>query len=168
MGKPLLPGKNAYFWLLGGLGFCLDQATKLWAVRVLQPLGEIQLWPGVFHLTYVTNPGAAWSLFAEGGEFLRWVSLGVCLVLMAWAWWGKGWNLWEQAGYGCILAGAAGNGWDRFTLGYVVDFLNAVVVQVPGPGGWSTFPVFNLADVLINLGVGCLILAAYLSPGRSP
>jgi len=161
---PVKSVKNLRFWLLGGLGFGLDQVTKLWAVRVLQPLGEIQVWPQVFHLTYITNPGAAWSLFAEAGDFLRWISLAVCVALMAWALWGKGWSAWEEVGYGCILAGAAGNGWDRFTLGYVVDFLNAVAVQVPGPGGWSSFPVFNLADVLINIGVVCLIMAAFLSP----
>ncbi|GAB4211134.1 MAG: signal peptidase II [Synechococcales cyanobacterium] len=163
--------KNRWFWFCALLGLVLDQLSKLWAVRVLQPLGDLPLWPQVFHLTFVTNPGAAWNLFADMGDFLRWVSLAVCLVLLGIAIWGKPWSRWEQWGYGCILAGAAGNGWDRFTLGYVIDFLHAVAVQFPtwdgGRWGWATFPVFNLADILINAGVICLLVAAWRE-GRDP
>jgi signal peptidase II (EC:3.4.23.36). Aspartic peptidase. MEROPS family A08 len=56
---------------------------------------------------------------------------------------------WEQAGYGLVWAGAVGNGIDRFVNGYVVDFFNLI---------WIRFPVFNVADVAINLGVACLLI----------
>jgi signal peptidase II len=141
--------KNKGFWLAGILGVILDQVTKRWAVEQLLPGPEIRLWPGVFHLTYVENTGAAWSLFADSGEFLKWISLGVALALVVLAIRGGIMNRWEQAGYGLVLAGAVGNGIDRFTMGYVVDFFNFV---------WIRFPVFNVADVAINIGVACLLI----------
>lgn len=150
--------KNGGFWLLALIGVILDRITKQWAVARLMPGPEIQLWPQVFHLTYVENRGAAWSLFEESGGFLRWISLAVSLVLIAYAIWGPRQGRWEQAGYGLILAGAVGNGIDRFVEGYVVDFLNFTLIQ---------FPVFNIADIAINLGVGCLILGLFLSPRSS-
>jgi len=141
--------KNKGFWLVGILGTALDQLSKRWAVERLLPGPEIQLWPGVFHLTYVENSGAAWSLFADSAEFLKWVSLGVAIALALLALRSSSLNLWEQVGYGLIWAGAVGNGIDRFLNGYVVDFFNFV---------WISFPVFNVADVAINLGVVCLVI----------
>ncbi len=141
--------KNKGFWLAGILGVILDQATKRWAVERLLPGPEIRLWPGVFHLTYVENTGAAWSLFEDSGEFLKWISLGVALALVVLAIRGGIMSRWEQAGYGLVLAGAVGNGIDRFVNGYVVDFFNFV---------WIRFPVFNVADVAINIGVACLLM----------
>ncbi len=144
--------KNRFFWLLALVGVALDQVTKQWAVEVLQPRFEIRLWPEVFHLTYVENPGAAWSLFQDSGGFLKWVSLAVALILMVMAL-RNDFKRWEEAGYGLILAGAVGNGIDRFTTGYVVDLFNFTLID---------FPVFNVADIAINLGVGCLIVYAIL------
>lgn len=145
--------KNGGFWLLAAVGVILDRVTKQWAVARLMPGPEIQVWPDVFHLTYVENRGAAWSLFENSGGFLKWISLIVSLILIVYAIWGPRQGPWEQAGYGLILAGAVGNGIDRFLSGYVVDFFNFIAIR---------FPVFNIADVAINLGVGCLILAILL------
>ncbi|MGY2838686.1 signal peptidase II [Thermostichus sp. MS-CIW-41] len=141
--------KNKGFWLAGILGVILDQATKHWAVERLLPGPEIELWPGVFHLTYVENTGAAWSLFEDSAELLKWISLGVALALALLAIRGGILGRWEQAGYGLVWAGAVGNGIDRFVNGYVVDFFNLI---------WIRFPVFNVADVAINLGVACLLI----------
>ena len=52
-------------------------------------------------------------------------------------------------GLGLLLGGAIGNGIDRFRLGQVVDFLELVPIR---------FPIFNIADVAINLAVACLVL----------
>ncbi len=144
--------QNKGFWLVGILGVTLDQVTKRWAAERLLPGPEIELWPGVFHLTYVENTGAAWSLFADSAEFLKWVSLGVAVALALLAIRGGSLGRWEQAGYGLVWAGAVGNGIDRFLNGYVVDFFNFV---------WIGFPVFNLADVCINLGVACLVVGLW-------
>ncbi|GAB4378897.1 MAG: signal peptidase II [Elainellaceae cyanobacterium] len=147
--------KNHLFWIAAVIGLVLDQATKFWVVQAFE-LGEtLPLWEGVFHLTYVTNKGAAFSLFSEQGEWLRWLSLIVSLGLVLLAWLGPYMDRWEQLGYGCILAGALGNGIDRFLNGEVVDFLDFRLIR---------FPVFNLADVFINIGIVCLLIAAFYKP----
>lgn len=143
--------KNRLFWIAALIGFILDQVTKYWVVQNFK-LGETRpLWSGVFHFTYVTNTGAAFSLLA-GVEWLRWLSLAVSLGLMAWAWFGPILNVFEQLGYGLILGGALGNGIDRFVAGSVVDFLDFRLIH---------FPVFNLADIFINLGIVCLLIASF-------
>lgn len=148
--------KNRFFWAIALISLILDHLTKFWVVGNFA-LGES--WPVlryVFHLTYVRNTGAAFSLFSDNGWWLRWLSLGVSIGLMALAWYGPKMNRWEQSGYGFILGGALGNGIDRFIAGYVVDFLDFRLIR---------FPVFNLADVFINVGIICLLIASFRQTG---
>ena len=136
--------KNRYFWIAASAGLILDQLTKYIVVQNFAEIGDtVPLLPGIFHFTYVTNYGAAFSLFSKGGSWLRWLSLLVSLWLV---WFGLNTRLrlTEQLAFGCILAGAAGNGIDRFVAGYVVDFFDFRLIN---------FPVFNVADVLINIGL---------------
>ncbi|BBA79474.1 lipoprotein signal peptidase [cyanobacterium endosymbiont of Rhopalodia gibberula] len=148
--------KNSFFWLVSLAGLIIDQMTKYWVTQWFTNLGQtIHIWSGVFHLTYVINTGAAFSFFTGGAKWLRWLSLGVSLGLMGLAWWGNKMRLTEQLGYGFILAGALGNGMDRFLFGYVVDFLDVRLIQ---------FPVFNLADVFINFGIIFLLVANFSEP----
>lgn len=143
--------RNRLFWAAAAIGLIADQVTKFVVMRTFE-LGEtLPLWPGVFHFTYVTNKGAAFSLFSEQGEWLRWLSLVVSLGLILLGLFSR-LSRWEQIGYGCILAGALGNGIDRFLYGEVVDFLDFRLIR---------FPVFNLADVSINIGIICLLIAAF-------
>ena len=145
--------KNRFFWIAAIIGLILDQLTKYWVVQTFAKLGDtLPLWSGVFHFTYVVNTGAAFSFFSNGAGWLRWLSLGVSLGLIALAWFGPKMKLTEQLGYGFILAGALGNGIDRFLFSYVVDFLDFRLIQ---------FPVFNLADVFINIGIVFLLIASF-------
>ena len=144
--------KNNFFWIVGLVTFVLDQLTKYLVVKTFNLKETFAIIPGVFHFTYVTNTGAAFSLFSGSVESLRWLSLIVSLALMAMAIWGPRLNFWEKLGYGCILGGAMGNGIDRFILGYVVDFLDFRLIN---------FPVFNLADVFINIGIISLLISAF-------
>ncbi len=150
--------KNRFFWVAGLTGLILDQLTKYWVVQGMTLSQTIPLWEGVFHLTYVTNKGAAFSMFTGGVWWLRWLSLIVSVGLMVLALFGPKMSRWEQFGYGFILAGALGNGIDRFAAGEVVDFLDFRLIH---------FPIFNLADVFINVGIACLLIAAFLIPTRS-
>ena len=142
--------QHPLFWFISPLALALDHLAKLWTIQNFELNETWPLWENVFHFTYVRNYGAAFSLFSENGEWLRWLSLIVSLGLMALALYGPKMNRWEQAGYGLILGGALGNGVDRFVAGYVVDFLDFRLIR---------FPVFNLADVAINLGIICLLIA---------
>lgn len=144
--------KNRLFWLIGICGLIFDQLTKFLIVQNLPNVGDtLPLIPNIFHLTYVTNTGAAFSFFAGGVLWLRWLSFAVSLALIIYGIMGR-MRLVEQIGYGFILAGALGNGWDRFFLGYVVDFLDFRLIN---------FPVFNFADVFINIGVICFIISTF-------
>jgi len=143
--------KNRYFWIAAILVFLFDQLTKYWIVKTFTLGQTFPIWPGIFHFTYVTNTGAAFSLFSGKVEWLRWLSLGVSLLLIALACFGQLFSLWEQIGYGLILGGAIGNGIDRFHLGHVVDFLDV---------RWLNFPVFNVADSFINVGIACLLISS--------
>lgn len=155
--------RNPIFWIAAIASLILDHLTKFWVVQTFEltvPPETLALWPDVFHFTYVVNTGAAFSLFSNGGVYwLRWLSLIVSLALMAMAWYGPRCSRLEQLGYGLILGGALGNGIDRFVAGHVVDFLDFRLIR---------FPVFNLADVSINLGIICLLIAIFRTPPPRP
>lgn len=146
--------KNKLFWLVAITGLIIDQITKYLIVIEFKEVGvTLPLWEGVFHFTYVQNTGAAFSFFQGGAVWLRWLSLFVSLALIVYALSDK-LSKFEQIGYGFILAGAIGNGIDRFLFGYVVDFLDFRLIN---------FPVFNVADMCINLGIASLIYAIFKS-----
>ncbi len=144
--------KNRLLWTAAFIAFFLDQLTKYWVVRTFSLRQTQALISGVFHLTYVTNTGAAFSLFTGKVDLLRWLSLGVSLALIALSCFGPVLNRWDRLGYGLILGGAMGNGIDRFVLGHVVDFLDFRLIN---------FPVFNLADAFINIGIICLLISTF-------
>jgi signal peptidase II len=148
--------KHRLFWIAAFVSFFLDQLTKYLVVQTFNLRETKPLILGVFHFTYVTNTGAAFSIFTGKVEWLRWLSLAVSIGLIALACFGPALNRWEQLGYGFILGGAMGNGMDRFFLGYVVDFLDFRLIN---------FPVFNLADVFINVGIVCLLMSVF---GKTP
>ncbi|MEJ6482814.1 signal peptidase II [Nostoc punctiforme UO1] len=144
--------KNRLFWIAAFIAFFLDQITKYWVVQTFSLGQTVPLLTGIFHFTYVTNTGAAFSLLSGKVEWLRWLSFGVSLVLIALALFGPTLNLWDQLGYGLILGGAMGNGIDRFVLGHVVDFLDFRLIS---------FPVFNVADSFISIGIVFLLIASF-------
>ncbi|BAZ14620.1 lipoprotein signal peptidase [Calothrix sp. NIES-4071] len=152
--------KNRNFWIAALTAFFLDQLTKYWILQTFQLQQTQPLIAGVFHFTYVRNYGAAFSILAGQVEWLRWLSLGVSVALMALALFGPELSFWDRLGYGFILGGAMGNGIDRFVLGYVVDFLDFRLIN---------FPVFNLADVFINVGIACLLYGSFQkTPSSNP
>lgn len=145
--------KKPIFWTVAVVGLILDQVTKYAVVQNFTDIGDsFPLWKNIFHFTYVINTGAAFSFFSGGVGWLRWLSLIVSLGLIGFAWYVPKMNKIEQWGYGFILAGALGNGIDRFLFGYVVDFLDFRFIK---------FPVFNVADVSINLGIIFLLLSSF-------
>ena len=120
---------------------------------------SIPIIPNIFHFTYIRNYGAAFSML-EGSPWLGLLSLIVSIVLMAIGIFKTFSNIWEQLGFGLILAGAAGNGIDRlFFGGSVVDFIDLRIIN---------FAIFNWADISINLGVICLLIHSFIyQPQRS-
>lgn len=125
-----------------------DQAAKLWIARTME-LGEsIPMLSGIFHITYIENPGAAFGMFAEQ----RWmfIAAGIAVIAAACAMRRRldGASKMTRWGAALLLGGAAGNLIDRVRIGRVIDFLD-----------FRVWPVFNIADIGICVGVGCLIYA---------
>ncbi len=146
--------KNYYFWLAAIVNITIDIISKRAIVEMLQiERTSIPLIPNIFHLTYIRNHGAAFSIL-QGNPLLRWLSLIVSLILIAIAIVRTFDNIWEQLGFGLILAGAVGNGIDRlFFDGSVVDFIDVRIIH---------FAIFNWADVSINVGIICLLIHSFI------
>ncbi len=127
---------------------CLDLVTKILAEHHLPPLsggrypfGGIPIFSlgGVScSLNYVVNTGAAWGLFADHSTILFALRIGMILALLLFA--HKSWPI------VLILSGAIGNVIDSFLYGYVIDFIHFTF--------WNYhFPVFNVADSCITIGI---------------
>lgn len=123
----------------------LDQGTKV-LIRQCMALHEsIPVLPGFFHITYILNKGAAFGIL----ENQRWVFLAIAGLLFA-AYFLLRKRLpaspWVYAGLGLLLGGALGNALDRFFRGAVTDFFD-----------FRIWPVFNVADIGICVGVAILL-----------
>jgi signal peptidase II len=135
----------------------LDRATKLYIQNHFSMLDSVSVIPGFFNIVHVENPGAAFGVLADSGEWRRLVLVWVSLVVMA----GIGVLLWRapqngesavtQTGLALVFGGALGNAWDRIARGFVTDFLQFFF-------GSYEFPSFNVADCAIDIGAGLLIL----------
>ncbi len=152
--------RNYYFWLAAIVNITIDILSKRAIVEVLKvERTSIAIVPNIFHFTYIRNHGAAFSILA-GNPLLRWLSLIVSLILIAVAIVKTFSNVWEQLGFGLILAGAVGNGIDRlFFDGSVVDFIDLRIIN---------FAIFNWADISINLGIICLLIHTFIYQPKQP
>jgi signal peptidase II len=127
----------------------LDQLTKALALQHLNPGLALPLLPGLLQRRLVFNTGAAFSLFTAATPLLGVVSLLVALGLVIWLLRSGPLRFWQGWGVALLLGGAIGNGLDRWRLGKVIDFIELVPIQ---------FPIFNVADVAINVAVLFLLL----------
>ncbi|MCX5948144.1 MAG: signal peptidase II [Cyanobacteria bacterium] len=143
-------------WIVASAVVGLDQLSKAWALSQLGPGQTLPWLPGLLQLQRVANTGAAFSLFSGNSAWLGLVSALVTLLAVGWLVWQPPARPWQVLALALLLAGALGNGLDRWRLGYVVDFLEFVPVQ---------FPIFNVADVAINLAVACFAID-WLRSGR--
>lgn len=124
----------------------LDQFSKYIVVENMA-LGEsIPIIEEVFHLTYILNPGAAFGMFAHNRLFF--IAIAVIVIgIIIWARREILASPWEvKAGCGLFLGGAIGNLIDRARQGLVIDFFD-----------FRIWPVFNIADIAICIGVGLII-----------
>ena len=130
----------------------IDQLSKHWARGALVSGESMTFVPGLLQLTLVRNTGAAFSLFRDSSTLLGILSLVVAVGVSIWIWRESRRGLWMGLALGFLLGGTIGNGIDRWRLGHVTDFLELVPVQ---------FPIFNWADIAINLAVLCFAIDAF-------
>ena len=150
-----------YFLMAIAIVF-LDQLTKLWVLGTFEPFEVVTVLP-VFNLTLVFNEGAAFSFLADAGGWQRYVFLLISAVMsvvfVIWLTRVKAHEVWLANGLALLLGGAVGNLIDRLWLGKVIDFLQ---------WHWNEvyFPVFNLADAAITLGVIFLLWDSIKTPAE--
>lgn len=133
----------------------LDQITK-YAIEAQLSLGQsIEIIKGFFSLTYARNTGAAWSILTGQMTFFYIIST-IALVVMTYFLFktDKKENL-QRIALALLIAGTLGNFIDRLMFQYVRDFLDFIIF------GYD-FPIFNVADISLNVAIGLLILETIL------
>lgn len=143
------------FLLLAGFVVLLDQLTKTLAQSHLIHGSSLPLVPRFFHLTLVENQGIAFGFFQGGDKLLLVVITLSIAALILFGFRTPPLQLKTQWGIGLILGGALGNWIDRIRFGAVVDFLD-----------FRIWPVFNLADTAITIGVGIFLIDLLIAKRR--
>ena len=120
-------------------------------------VGEVVTGPllGLVRFHLVHNTGAAWGMFGDSTFLLGVMSLIVCVLLTVYLFFlVRRPNMAQVVGVALVVAGGLGNAFDRFTLGYVVDFIEPVFID---------FPVFNVADIGVTCGFVLFLVGVLLS-----
>ena len=128
-----------------------DQLTKLWAVKILKPVGSIPIIQNVLEIYYVENRGAAFGIMQNK----QWFFLIITVVVLTGLIWISG-KIPEEKHFVplkvCLYfvgAGAVGNMIDRIFRKYVVDFIYFSLIN---------FPVLNVADIYVTVAAFLLVV----------
>ena len=127
----------------------LDQASKFLVLITLGFERSKNIIPNLLNFTLVKNKGAAFSLLSNSTYFLTVISIIASLLLITIILKSPPKSYWNFIGLAYLLGGTLGNGIDRLFKGYVLDFLELVPIR---------FPIFNVADVSINIAIICFII----------
>ncbi|MEG1066517.1 MAG: signal peptidase II, partial [Erysipelotrichaceae bacterium] len=116
---------------------------------------------GFFSLTYVRNTGAAWSIMEGNMIFFYIISIVALITMIGFYRNASDQDKYTKIGITLMISGTIGNLIDRVFLQYVRDFLSFIIFNYD-------FPVFNVADMALCIGVGFILLQIYLeSYGRA-
>lgn len=142
----------------------LDQVTKMLVRERMDLYQNIAIIPHFLDLTYTMNPGAAFSLFAGMPAWFRLafliaMNLGAIVVLTYLLARSDRVDF-NTTAFALIIAGAAGNVIDRGIRGEVIDFIRVHYY------GWN-YPIFNVADSAITIGVAMILIASFFARDQS-
>jgi|GEM_PF-112296 len=125
-----------------------DQFTK-YLISSSYAVGQsVPIYKDLIYFTSVRNTGAAYNILQDHTRILTYIVAGILAVILLYvliSW--KGLSKTTRCAFAMILGGGLGNLIDRYFLGYVVDFIDIKII-----------PVFNVADIMICIGCGLLIL----------
>ena len=146
--KKIFNNKIKYFTVV--FLFCLlDQLSKIYINYNYSKLVNKDLL--IFTIEFVRNYGAAFNILSGSRLFLSFISL-ISTIILSYFIFIRENKLINKYGLSFILAGSIGNGIDRILNGYVIDFIKIKFID---------FPVFNIADIVINIGVLILIISYF-------
>ena len=136
-----------------------DIFTKIWANNALLQGRSVPFIPSFLQLSLTRNTGIAFGIGQGHAVVTTAIGCTIFLAILAWIIWrergAQKLSGLELSGAGFILGGALGNIFDRVCHGEVTDFLEFVFVS---------FPVFNVADVMIDVGAGLVIISSFMIP----
>ena len=141
---------NLYFFSISILIFLIDQFTKY--LIFYNNKAFINKDFLLFKLDFVKNYGAAFNIFSGNRIFLSFISIFFSIILIHLILKKNTSNTLDLYSYSFILGGTLGNGLDRIMKGFVVDFINLNIIN---------FPVFNIADISINIGFILLLYSIF-------
>lgn len=137
----------------------VDQLSK---VLVRATLGSgtvgVQLIPGIIGFEYVENTGVAFGMASGYGYAFVLLAAVVVVVSIAYLWRAPLISRLEAVGLGMLVGGAIGNAVDRLVFGFVTDFIATEFIN---------FPVFNVADIGITVGVVIAFVGFLFSPANA-
>ncbi len=137
--------------LIGFLGFLLDRGQKFYQIDILGWRGGERInITGFFDYVLVWNKGVSFGLLDSTNPIIKYFLIGLALLIII-VWWFKTTDMLTKIGLALCVGGAISNIIDRFLYGAVADFFHFYL-------GQYSFYIFNLADVLISLGVALLLL----------
>lgn len=129
----------------------IDQITKILVVNSLVPGENIEIIKNIFSIIYTNNTGAAFSILLGKRIFLIVVAILIIGILLYYIKKNKVDGKLNIIAFSLIIGGSLGNLIDRIVRGYVVDFISIKL-------GSYNFPIFNVADTLIVVGVFLLLI----------
>lgn len=145
------------FLAMAAVAVILDQIVKAWVRSALSKTGDTAPFiPGVLRLLHVENTGAAFSMGEGKGFFF--VAIAVAIFILALlAVWKEELSVPFALALGAVAGGGIGNMIDRLVQGSVTDFFATQFMD---------FPVFNVADIFVTLGVICVLICLIREGGE--
>lgn len=140
--------------LISILTLVVDIFTKQLVINTMFEHQSISIIKDFFSITFAKNTGVAFS-FLEGKIPLIIIMTSIIIILILKYIKSTNPNKYETICYGLIIGGAIGNLIDRIIYGYVIDFLDFNLLGYP-------FPIFNLADTAIVIGIFTLIILSFI------
>ena len=139
-----------YFLSLSVFIILIDQFTKYLMFNNYKTIINKDLF--LFKLDFAKNYGAAFNIFSGNRIFLSCISIIFSILLTYLIFRKNTLFILDLYSYSFILGGTIGNGIDRIFRGFVIDFINLNIIN---------FPIFNIADISINIGFFFLIYSIF-------
>ena len=136
------------------ISLLLDIGSKFLVSRIFILNESKTIIDNFLNITYVRNTGAAWSILDNNTWIVTVISLLIIIGIIYYVYRNRVSKKILKIGYGLILGGAIGNFIDRIVYGYVIDFIDIDIF------GWN-YPIFNLADMFIIVGVILVMIDAW-------
>lgn len=143
------------FPLISFLVLLSDQAVKYLIHSLMKPNQSVPVIKDIIHITYVQNEGAAFGLFAGMTPFLL-ISGGLIIAAIIYFHNKMRFNDRLRVPLALLLGGSLGNMFDRLFRSYVIDYID-----------FRFFPVFNIADIMINLGIFLMIVRLFMKEEKN-